>query len=377
MATNRREQPVPVLSPPTRKRRTSRVGRTTRVNSVRELPTHRLMTAARGTRVNSAVRRGHFTPDVQGGSATLLSKRSANPRTEPNEGVPTNEPRDRSTIAAHSMNVSRLVFLCRVRNRLLAFRIAVQNGIDANYRLMTGESKGRIKIKREPTLEDIAVAQECMGAAPDVEPIERKLKATEKEIAKIATALPVWSFVESIRGCGAAGLGYIVGAAGDLSNYSNPGKLWKRMGLALVDGERQRRVADAEKALAHGYNPRRRSLMHVIGDSLLKGNKDGYYRQVYDARKAYTEANRPDWTKAHRHMDALRYMEKRLLRHLWQAWKRTAANIMYSDSALPSDVVEQAPDRLVAATMLPADLDAEAIGGQVTSRAVPQHPTVM
>jgi hypothetical protein len=256
------------------------------------------------------------------------------------------QPIDHSRVESLGRTVDRLVFLSRVRAQIMQARQRFGNQVGAMDRLRTGEVKGKdgkmAKAKRVPTTDDVAVAMATQGhLLPFVGPLDDMLKAQDKEIAAAAKDLPVWAFVESVRGFGAVGLGLIVGATGDLSSYSNPAKVWKRMGLGLVGNERQRKVTDAEKALLHGYNPRRRSLMHIIGDSLLKQNgraENPYYRKVYDDRKAYTEAGRPEWTKAHRHMDALRYMEKRLLRHLWQAWKRPAGTFEQPNSALPSDL---------------------------------------
>lgn len=257
-------------------------------------------------------------------------------------------------------NVARLVFLCRVRSQIQQAMLRFGNQIDAMERLRTGELKGKTKAKRVPTVDDIAVSVATRGhLEPLVKPLRADLAAIEREIAKATKQLPVYAFVESVRGFGALGFGLIVGAAGDLSNYANPGKLWKRMGLALVDGERQRKCSDVEKALAHGYNPRRRSMVHTLGDSLMKGNRDGYYRQVYDARKAHTLTTHPEWTKMHRHMDALRYMEKRLLRHLWQVWKRQAK--------CPAEPI----------ITVPAMLDAEASDRLEPTPKLPQHPTIM
>lgn len=254
-----------------------------------------------------------------------------------------------------------LVRLCRVRNQILTAKLRFSNQLAAIERLRTGELKGKAKTKakRQPTIDDVAVALATQGhLAPFLKPLDQLLKQQNKEIAALAVKLLVWPFVESIRGCGALGLGLIIGATGDLFNYANPGKLWKRMGLALVGDQRQRKIADAEQAVLHGYNPRRRALMHVIGDSLIKQNgRDGYYRVVYDARKTHTETMHPEWTKGHRHMDAMRYMEKRLLRHMWQVWRKQATVSAYTDKVVP------------------AELDAEAGVQMLPVGALPQRPT--
>lgn len=140
----------------------------------------------------------------------------------------------------------------------------------------------------------------------------------ENRLKKLAPQLPVWPFVEAVHGFGALGLTQIVAEAGDLANYANPAKLWKRFGLAVINGGRQRRVT-GEEALLHGYSPQRRSLMFVIGESLLK-KKNRYY-DLYRARKEIERAKAPDATKMAHHRRAQRYVEKRLLRDLWRAWR--------------------------------------------------------
>ena len=118
----------------------------------------------------------------------------------------------------------------------------------------------------------------------------------------------------------------IVGEAGDLSNYENPAKLWKRLGLGPYEGKaastwRKAGGLSAEQWIEVGYSPRRRSAMWTIGDALIKGN-DGAYKQLYDDRKAYEVERDPKMSKMHAHRRAQRYMEKRLVRDLWQAWRK-------------------------------------------------------
>lgn len=168
--------------------------------------------------------------------------------------------------------------------------------------------------------------------------------AATKEMEILAASLPVWTeFGEGVRGFGARSLAVIVGEAGDIGSYASVAKLWKRMGLAVMNGVRQgglRKTASADEWIAHGYNAKRRSYMFVIGDVLVKSK--GEYREVYLARKAYEReqaelrgltiapaAKIPSARKhefisdGHIHKRTQRYMEKRLLKHLWQAWRRT------------------------------------------------------
>ena len=144
-------------------------------------------------------------------------------------------------------------------------------------------------------------------------------------LERLAMQLPVYPWAESIRGFGALSLAKIVGEARDLADYPDHSKLWKRMGLAVMpDGTRQRRVT-GDAAIEHGFNPSRRSVMFVIGDGLIKQNE--HYRGLYQARKEYELANNDGMTRMMAHMRAHRYMEKRFLRDLWQAWRDAEADV--------------------------------------------------
>jgi len=159
-----------------------------------------------------------------------------------------------------------------------------------------------------------------------------------KQMEKLAKRLPVWGWASGVRGLGALNLAIIVAEAGDLSAYPKKGHLWKRMGVAVMgegDGRadlRQgglRKGAAAQDWIDHGYNAARRSRLWNAGVCLIKGNRDGDYKAAYDRRKAYemarAQARGVEMSKIYAHRRAQRYMEKRLLRDLWQAWRRASA----------------------------------------------------
>lgn len=167
----------------------------------------------------------------------------------------------------------------------------------------------------------------------------RERKAYEKRMAKQAEQLPVWETFGKVRGFGIGCLGAIVGECGDLGNYSSVAKLWKRLGLAVINGERQRCIVgtdDAKKELAklHGYSPSRRAVIWNVGQTMFKAQSQrvdkntgevkieaGEYRRVYDERKAYELARAPEMKPIFAHRRATRYMEKRIVRDLWRAWR--------------------------------------------------------
>lgn len=179
-------------------------------------------------------------------------------------------------------------------------------------------------------------------------------KHTEKQIVASVRTLPVWkAWGKGVRGLAENSLGQLLGETGDLSNYSSVAKVWKRMGLAVVNGHRQQnwsatrkgftKSENVEMAQQMGYKARRRSLMHVIGSNLIRA-KNPYYRSVYDARKEYELERLPDKDpvtgkknkskKSHAHARALRYMEKRFLKDLWKQWR--AISGMNANRTVPS-----------------------------------------
>lgn len=170
-------------------------------------------------------------------------------------------------------------------------------------------------------VKDAAAAAYCVELASGRDYYANARKPYEKRLERLAMQLPVWPWVAGVRGFGALGLAQIVAECGDLHHYANPAKVWKRMGLAVMpDGQRQRKVADAEQAILHGYSPQRRSLIYVVADSLIKNNREGGFRTYYLAEKERQREKLPDAPQAHIHNRALRHMSKRLLRELWRAW---------------------------------------------------------
>ena len=209
-----------------------------------------------------------------------------------------------------------------------------------------------------------AFLQNALPFIDSLEAIGSRREHYGKEIGRLAKMLPVWPWVrDEVCGMAELRLGLLIGATGDLTagkvitrkiwrgdrktgklveetiaSYTNPAKVWKRMGVGLVGDKIQRLVrqhsvardgklvtSEDNVALAQemGYNPKRRALMHMIGEGIVMAGK-GKYREIYDARRAFEEAQHPDWKPkqhpGHWNKRAMRYMEKRLLKDLWEKW---------------------------------------------------------
>ena len=203
-------------------------------------------------------------------------------------------------------------------------------------------------------------------------------KHVEKEMRRLARSLPLWAWAYGIAGFGDLGVAIIVAETGDLSGYATKERVWKRLGLAVIAGERQQRKTGAEAAAAHGYSPQRRAEVWTIGDSLFRhqwrGAKDmdgkdaaktgkpvavpahplGPYGKVYGRRKEHTasindvggyaeraqaivermrrEGKAPQaenvagrLTRKHLDNDARRVMTKALVEAVWRVWNGKAA----------------------------------------------------
>jgi hypothetical protein len=207
-----------------------------------------------------------------------------------------------------------------------------------------------------------------------LEPTE---KGYEKAMQKHAKELPKhiieWLESEKCRGFGIMSLASIVAEAGDLATYSNPAKLWKRLGVAVIDGNAQGhpkgfwkdeegiergRKPSSEEWIEHGYCKKRRSLLWNVGASLIRAL--GWYKKcVYDPHKKNDRAKhpapspeqikkelaagrRPQYTDIHMHRRAQRVMEKRFIRDLWNIWcfgKTSTGWVVTAEAILKGEAV--------------------------------------
>jgi len=144
--------------------------------------------------------------------------------------------------------------------------------------------------------------------------------------------LPASEFPDRIKGFNIRGMAKIIGECGDLSNYATISRLWKRLGLAVIDGRAQCRVkSDKAKAVQQGYVPRRRAELWNIADSMFKHQQGkvcdetgallrefGPYAHVYNQQKQRWLAREASNKHADNH--ARRYMTKTLVLDLWRYW---------------------------------------------------------
>lgn len=148
----------------------------------------------------------------------------------------------------------------------------------------------------------------------------------ERDMERLAAQTPGARFVAETPGLALKGLAVIVGEAGNLADYPKKGHLWKRLGLAVIDGRRQGSVPKGMSAedraaawIERKYNPSRRAEIYAfIDDALFRAQKAGTkYRVYYERKKAEyiaREVHYPDRC-------ARRAMTKMVIRDLWKAWR--------------------------------------------------------
>lgn len=172
-------------------------------------------------------------------------------------------------------------------------------------------------------------------------------KATEREMERLVTLLPVYPFAQSVRGLGARGLAILIAECCiPIGDYRTISGVWKRLGLAVINGEGQRRKTNPDLAALHAFSPRRRAqVWAVCSDSLFRAqwrgaDEDkglparpiGPYGEIYARRRAATLQRHLDseallatdpmkWSKGRCHNDARRIMTKQLVIDLYCAWK--------------------------------------------------------
>jgi hypothetical protein len=185
-----------------------------------------------------------------------------------------------------------------------------------------------------------------------IQRLEEEEKTYLKTMVKLTMQLPIAPFIKETKGLGEPSAATIIGEAGDLSKYPSIAGVWKRLGLAVINGERQRKVADAEKALLHGYDPRRRSIVWNAGNNLIGGMGAGRrpmdgeditlrddwtpYEKLFVERLRFEAEKDPthrrpntkegkDSYSKHAAARAKRYVEKRMLKDMTLAWRRALA----------------------------------------------------
>lgn len=201
--------------------------------------------------------------------------------------------------------------------------------------------------QKEPASEHGLMIAPYLGG---IELFEARQKLLERQMVKVAKQLPAFEFAKSVKGFGDVSFATIVGECGDIGTYKSIAAVWKRLGLAVINGNRQGAPgagASSEDWERHAYNKQRRSVawnarQNVIdgmgkwrpefGEDVRANPELTEYQCVY-AERARHEAEKlglpvtmsdkgKESYKKHVANRAHRYVEKRLIKHLYLAWRR-------------------------------------------------------
>lgn len=298
----------------------------------------------------------------------------------------------------HAQTVAELVALSRRRGQWMKSILKLVLQEQAILRDYCGGDKDAARAMWKRVVEGNGEPVAVMAIGPLIEArcgIEGHLAPVERHMVKLARKLPAYDWVKSVHGFGDMGFALIIGNTGDLSNYANPAKVWKRLGLAVINGERQRKMSDAELAAEHGYSPPRRSMMWNVGNGIIGGMGRGKRPLVgedVDARDDWhpyeklfvhrlrrevekdpsharpeTKDGKESYSK-HAANRAKRYVEKRVLRDLWREWRR-AINGTPTIFCLPDAAPSPQGD---APGLKLADTQLNGAGGTHSAQAEPQ-----
>ncbi len=268
--------------------------------------------------------------------------------------------------------VSELQSLQRQRSIVIKSKVMQENRIVAIMAGALGYSSMAEEKERDKKFDEARALIKKINTDEATHPLAEVVKTTylgidafnkakddlTKKMEGWVEKLPIRGWVEANeqKGFGLVSCGMVLGEAGDLSNYANPAKLWKRMGCAPYQCERLSKTAmggtwkrgkegklTAEEWTAYGYSPRRRSIMYVVTDCLLKANGDGPYKSRYIEAKIGAFHSHPewDWTKCtlckgkpdgcvrcgdtgkkcgRAHLHGMLLAGKLLLKNLWKQW---------------------------------------------------------
>ncbi len=258
------------------------------------------------------------------------------------------DPQPARTAAEVAAVVDSLVTYQRHRRDYLKSRQMLDNRLESLVALALGYAPGMTKTERTRYFNEAkqvikAYARGTRGHDMDefldvhlagLKPLEGMVKRYARLMEDAVARLPVasWARAPAQKGLGLLNLAILIGEAGNLDGYANPGKLWKRLGCAPWTWRGTTRMGStwkfqardklpAEQWSAFGYSPRRHAIAYVAADCLMKGNGDGPYRARYDETKADYARRYPDRKKqaADRHGKLLAV--KLLLKNLWCVWR--------------------------------------------------------
>lgn len=290
---------------------------------------------------------------------------SPNPDTATHESHPNVGAPYPGTHPTHHEAIDTIVEYYRLRQDMIRARTKLILQAQASLRrVFDGDKEMAAKVYAEAAKDtEHAYSGQISPYLASLAVLDKQQSEYEKAMLRAMKPLPILQWARDVKGLGDMSLACIIGEASGYRNddgsfysvgdFKSVSALWKRMGLAVLNGHRQGnpgKGASAEDWITEGYSRSRRSVMWNVGNSLILSM--GKFRPIFgedvDANAEYTYlqkvfANRAryeqaklgkevaesktgkDSYSAHAANRAKRYTEKRLLRMLYAEWRRCMA----------------------------------------------------
>ena len=173
-------------------------------------------------------------------------------------------------------------------------------------------------------------------------------RAVNRQLVRLAKKHIMADWIAECPGMAFGGFARIVGVTGSFERFPTVSKVWRYMGLDVVNGHSRKR----ERGVKLGYAPQGRVVAHQIGDSIVKLGH-GRYREIYDSKRAEylarprmgdsncpmgqvhkdkngkilqcVKENGEGETSGHLHNAAMRYAVKMLIKDMWVEWQKRAS----------------------------------------------------
>ncbi|MBY5553769.1 hypothetical protein J0664_05840 [Rhizobium leguminosarum] len=272
-----------------------------------------------------------------------------------------------TTNVAHHPAIEQVLYFYRLRQDMIRARTKLSlQGQASLRRLFDGDKERAASAWSDATKDETHELRGMLDVYISMLSIADKQQAGyEKHLVKAVKGLPIYQWAKGVKGLGDLSLACIIGEASgygkesgefySVGDFKSVSALWKRMGLAVLNGHRQGapgKGATAEDWIVEGYSKTRRSVMWNVGNSLIlsmgkfrplfgedvRGNPEYTELQCVFAERARYEAERlphkcgasvkesktgKDSYTLHAANRAKRYTEKRLLRMLYSEWRRS------------------------------------------------------
>lgn len=285
----------------------------------------------------------------------------------PTPGAPHQEPF--TTAPRHYAAIESILYFYRLRQDMIRARTKlILQGQSSLRRWFYGDKEQAASAWSEATKDETHELRGMLSPyITALEVLDKQQSEYEKDLVRSVKGLPIYEWAKSVKGFGDLSLACVIGEASgygkesgefySVGDFKSVSALWKRMGLAVINGHRQGapgKGASADDWIAEGYSKTRRSVMWNVGNSLILSM--GKFRPIYGedvrsngtytelqcvfAERARYEAGRlphkcgaaikesktgKDSYTLHAANRAKRYTEKRLLRMLYAEWRKCMA----------------------------------------------------